>query len=320
MSTPPISTSAALEAAATSWHILEDGSSQIGRGYQRGLVRIAARKAAEMLGLPMPDVSSLSRSTPAMAWFIYQGGTAEDARRLTDHFTYPREESGLRYGLTGEQGPWLGGGLNMLQQDFAEALPDQYAQTQLHAFGGDYSAVDETMLRSKALMRQVWPEAANEVDELIRYLVVADGDSLLSGSLMTTFGAIYVNTRLAVDFLALYETLIHETGHHSLIARLGLDTFLRNPNVGGQSPLRPDVRPLSGILQASFVLIRQLDGFHRALPLLTGRDLERATLRLPAWRRRLHSGLEVLEEHGEWTPRGEALLQSMLADMHSVAA
>jgi HEXXH motif-containing protein len=120
--------------------------------------------------------------------------------------------------------------------------------------------------------------------------------------------------------LTLAEALVHETQHGKLNTLMWSDPVLRNgATVWTESPVRPDLRPLMGVLLAvhAFVPVALL---HRALledddPFCETGHFQRRYLEVLAGNRR---GLELLDELADPTPIGQRVLES-LRRLHEVS-
>jgi HEXXH motif-containing protein len=114
----------------------------------------------------------------------------------------------------------------------------------------------------------------------------------------------------------MFELILHESAHHALALREQFTRFLDNPEEVGTHALRPDPRPLRGVLHAAFVMCRIAEGLrryqdvHRAGGPLDGCPVaERRTFAL----RSLRGALALLDETAKWTRDGLALRAAMNA-------
>jgi HEXXH motif-containing protein len=135
----------------------------------------------------------------------------------------------------------------------------------------------------------------------------------LSASYREAIGTVYMT--LHPDPLTMTEALIHEFQHNKLNAALDLDPFLHNAfDELVSSPVRPDPRPLHGVLLAvhAFLPIAEL--------LLRMRDADDPLAASPRFAARLleivernHEGLGTLLAHGRPTAAGARMLAEMTA-------
>lgn len=141
----------------------------------------------------------------------------------------------------------------------------------------------------------------------------------LSASYRELPGQLYLT--LHPSTLTLAEAWVHEAQHGRLNRLLLLDPALRNGrSTWAPSPVRPDLRPLIGVLLAvhAFVPVAALHRRLRELghPLLAGPEaVERRALVL---RSNAH-GLQLLAELGEWSTAGAQLFADLQA-LHAWSA
>jgi HEXXH motif-containing protein len=138
----------------------------------------------------------------------------------------------------------------------------------------------------------------------------------LSASYREAPGLVYLT--LHPDPVTLAEALIHETQHGKLNALSFFDAVLENGHTEwAPSPVRPDLRPLMGVLLAAHAFVPVAE-FHRRLAEL-GHELTRT----PAFARRRAEvlasnarGLAVLADKARPTPLGARVLAELTA-MHA---
>jgi hypothetical protein len=173
--------------------------------------------------------------------------------------------------------------------------------------------VSRSVELSRLALSRVWPAAWVEHNTLVHYLVFAEGP-LRSATVQSTFGVVYAEVGEASDPLRMYELLLHETAHHSLALRERFTQFLKNPDAVGAHALRPDPRPLRGVLHAAFVMCRLVEGISRYRDVYpSGGPLDGCPVeeRLEFARESLRSALAVLDGAADWTVDGRALRASM---------
>lgn len=182
----------------------------------------------------------------------------------------------------------------------------------LYKFDRSFNAEDRVSLLANALqiVGDVWPEQRDFLQKAISRVVYFKAPREWSYSDTLTGGAVYFNAAFGREPLDLAECLIHEAGHHALHIKQLLLPLLKNPDVLCSSPLRPDLRPLTGLLHAAFVLRRLIEFYER---------VERCSLEIgPAQRLRLNQyrldlvqALETLERKSEFTTYGKTLFKSL---------
>ena len=158
------------------------------------------------------------------------------------------------------------------------------------------------------IVRSRFPEMAREIELGVR-LVVPVGYSEErhdSASYAEAVGTIY--SSLHPDPLIMAEALVHEHSHGKLNALSALAPLLHNPDGAFHSPLRPDPRPLSGVLLAAHALV-SIAALHQRLR--AAKDPLACT---PRAQRRFHEVVEqgrvatqTLIEDARPTPAGAAL-------------
>ena len=134
----------------------------------------------------------------------------------------------------------------------------------------------------------------------------------LSASFREAIGTVYLS--LHPNPMTMTEALVHEFQHNKLNALLELDDLLDNARTElYRSPVRPDARPLQGVLLAVHAFIPVARLYERMLE--AGDPLARA----PSFEARFRDvvrinreGLGVLREHGRWTAVGQGLLDELV--------
>jgi hypothetical protein len=161
------------------------------------------------------------------------------------------------------------------------------------------------------LLSQLWPEASSEVQSSVAVINGFVSDRVIGFTDIHSHGAVFLRT----DDIArppgyLAEEILHEASHIRFNAKLA-DTplFVDNGHVF-QSPLRPDPRPVFGVMHQVFVLARLVVFLSRAV----GEGI-REISDLDAARRNLASGLSELRAHANISADGDALLTSIEADL-----
>lgn len=169
------------------------------------------------------------------------------------------------------------------------------------------------MAEAFALIEQFMPEIADEMRLLLGAVVPVGYDEHrhLSASYLEAIGLVYLT--LHPNVMTLVEALIHEFQHNKLNLLLGLDMLLENGELPlFSSPVRPDPRPLRGVLLA-------VHAFHPIIAMYE-RMIADGGDRVPvAWvRRRIgevarvcREGCEVLLPNAKPTAMGRVLLDEI---------
>lgn len=160
-----------------------------------------------------------------------------------------------------------------------------------------------------AVIAQHMPLLADEMRLLLRHIVPAgyDAEKHQSASYLHHLGVIYLTLHPSV--MTMTEALIHEFQHNKLHALLQLDPVLANGTLPQfASPVRPDLRPLRGILLAVHAFLPVAALYRRMLA--AGDPLAKShyfAVRMAQIDAINHQGCETLRHHGQWTPVGRRL-------------
>lgn len=166
-----------------------------------------------------------------------------------------------------------------------------------------------------ALVEQFLPETFAEMRLALREVVPVgyDGERHLSASYREAIGTMYLT--LHPNVMTMTEAVVHEFQHNKMnVASYSAD-FLENAfHPLYPSPIRPDPRPLWGILLAvhAFLpvaeLYRRMRDAHHPLATLPGFDERLSDIDL-----KNHEGMEMLRAHAQFTAPGAALLGDLEA-------
>jgi hypothetical protein len=186
---------------------------------------------------------------------------------------------------------------------------------------GGHSAEEWTaVLRASLdLVAEHLPDLRQEMRFFVQSIVPVgyDAERHLSASYREAIGTLYMT--LHPSPMTMVEALVHEFSHNKLNALFELDDVLENaftPLV--RSPLRPDLRPLHGVLLAvhAFVPVARLYEKMRAAG-----DRRANPQRFAQVVRINREGTAVLREHARATAVGEGLLEELFRwDEHFAGA
>ena len=175
---------------------------------------------------------------------------------------------------------------------------------------GEWTAALRTALEP---IDEHMPELRREIGLYLQQVVPVgyDAEKHLSASYRESIGTVYLT--LHPHPMTMTEAIVHEVSHNKLNALLELDPLLENAfEPLFTSPVRPDPRPLQGILLAvhAFLPIERL--YERMIA--AGHPWSKS----PTFERRLHDiraknreGTEVLLANARPTPTGRALLDEI---------
>ncbi|MCO4760241.1 MAG: hypothetical protein KC502_01980 [Myxococcales bacterium] len=199
-----------------------------------------------------------------------------------------------------------------------EAHPDKQGNT---LSLGDKTAAEWTksLQRCWAMMARYLPHFAEEL-RLVATLIVPVGfepERHLSASYQEYIGAIYMT--LHPNDMTMVEAVIHEFQHNKINAAFNLDPLLHNAFAPlFSSPVRPDPRPLHGVILAVHAFQPVALLYERM------RDDAHAWSTQPSWTRRfdvivgkIRDGAETVLTHAEPTDAGRLFFAEMqLWDSH----
>lgn len=195
-----------------------------------------------------------------------------------------------------------------------EAHPDK-AGNPIGLGGRDLEEWLRVLGDALALIERHQPALFAEMGLLLHELVPVGyhAERHLSCSYREAIGTVYLT--LHDNVMTMAEALVHEFQHNKInCAAWSLD-FLGNAyHPLYKSPVRPDPRPLWGILLAVHAFLPVAD-LYRGM-----RDAGHPLAARADWLRRLgdidlknHEGMEMLRAHAEWLPAGRALFEELAA-------
>ena len=165
-----------------------------------------------------------------------------------------------------------------------------------------------------ALVRSVLPDLAAEMELYVQLVVPIgfDEERHLSASYQEAIGTLYLS--LHPDPMTMAEALIHEFSHGKLNALLELDPVLENAfSAFHVSPIRPDPRPLHGVLLAAHAFFPVAMLYERMLaadhPLASSPDFRR---RFSQVREIVSEAAAVLRDQARPTAIGTGVHQEIL--------
>lgn len=203
---------------------------------------------------------------------------ASDNNPLADQEAHP-EKTGNAIDLGGRE-----------TVDWSAALGDAFATIELH-----------------------YPELASEIRLVMQsyHPVGYDPERHLSASYAEAIGAAYVS--LHPDRMTLAEALIHEFCHNKINALFARDLLLENAfEPLFSSPVRPDPRPLYGVLLAVHAFVPVAELYRRMI------EAEAPEAQSPAFQARYQQivakdldGIATLRQHAKPTPTGQWCLAEL---------
>lgn len=195
-----------------------------------------------------------------------------------------------------------------------EAHPDKSGN---HVDLGGRSEAEwiRTLEESFALIERFLPGELAEMRVMLHEVIPVGYDAVrhLSASYREAVGTIYVT--LHPNVMTMTEALIHEFQHNKFNVSAYAAEYLRNAfHPRYKSPVRPDPRPLWGIMLAVHAFLPVAELYRRM------RDAGHPSAARPDFERRMneldlknHEGMEMLRAHAELTPAGDALFADLEA-------
>ena len=157
--------------------------------------------------------------------------------------------------------PWLA---DLLARMSASAPEQHYEPRQLEPLAGPNAALTRRCDRAMALIRSAWPALHTEICAHVRTLVPFSGDAFGWTNAMF-LGAIFVNGARDHSDAFMVERIVHEASHTRLYTMMLAAPMHRTDHaVRVSSPVRRDLRPVSGVFHAAFVYARLIELMARA--------------------------------------------------------
>jgi HEXXH motif-containing protein len=193
-----------------------------------------------------------------------------------------------------------------------EAHPDKEGNA-LDLGGHPAEAWASALDRALARIERHLPDLYGEMQLFVAQVVPVGwhGEKHLSASYQEVIGTVYMT--LHPSSMTLSEALIHEFSHNKLNALFELDDVLENAfSPLYASPVRPDPRPLHGVLLAVHAFLPVARLYERMIeagdPEAQGADFAK---RFADVRRINHEGAEIVLGHGKPTAAGKGLLDEI---------
>ena len=257
--------------------------------------------SAPVAALTNPPLGVARRYDPPLVGVLFMPGRVSTARH--DEWELVGIEDAFR-GLA--CGGWFAlGDANPLAH--IDAHPEKAGNT--IALGE--ASTETWMVRineARALIRGVLPDLASEHELILSCItpVGTDAERSLSASYREAIGQVYVS--LHPDPVIMAEALVHECQHNKANLLSYSDPLLQNADTFVVSPVRPDLRPLWGLLLAVHAFL-PVEAMLRELVALG--SYPTAPERLRAVRRVNREGMAVLRQEAVTTVIGARLLAGL---------
>ncbi len=261
----------------------------------------------------LPDAQQVRLVAPRlMSPLLGRSATA------TDGFSNGMESTGATFHQLTEPDPdkreaptWLSD-LDNNPLRFDEAHPDKEGNDA--DFGSEAPAAwGDSLRQALALMDSVMPALGREARLFVRQIVPVgyDAHRHLSATYQEAIGTLYLS--LHPDPMTMVEAVIHELSHTKLNALLELDPVLQNHREEAYpSPVRPDPRPLHGVLLAVHAFVPVAYLYERMMekghPLAESARFQERHTQIVAGNR---DGADVLRAHAKPTKVGAGLMDEL---------
>jgi hypothetical protein len=166
-------------------------------------------------------------------------------------------------------------------------------------------------------IKQIWPEAYQDLITLVQDIVVVDGHGIRSATVPLAFGSVFIGANCFDSPSLILELLIHETAH------LALDLQHRffPLEVGGgshtlTSPLRQGGRPPMAVMHAAYVSYRVAEVMKRKI--LTCGPSSEVCNTLEQSISDLSEALAAINGLNCWTVSGRTLLEDLKLYLSSI--
>jgi hypothetical protein len=218
------------------------------------------------------------------------------------------EEEALFWPLSA--GGWLGG-VDCNPLALFEAHPEK-SGNRLDFGGLASSSWVEALNQARALVAYAMPELAAEHAGLLKMVIPVGfhGGRSFSASYKEVIGQVYIS--YLEDRLSLAEALVHETQHNKLNLLSYTDRILED---GGQglyhSPVRPDPRPLWGILLALHAYLPVAGLYKTLIDQQHSCIHDHAKQRFSEILRGNHEAAEIIKAHARPTILGKTVIEGM---------
>lgn len=258
---------------------------------------------AGRLAVPVPEGTTILRFSRGSVVAEGRGGTRSLPLRADDGAFVELSGSGARLALVDDD-PLAG----------LEAHPDKEGNA-LDLGGRPVGQWRDALAGALGLIGEHLPSFRAEIELLLHQVVPVGFDEQrhLSASIQESIGTVYLS--LHPNRMTMAEAIVHEVSHNKLAALLELDPVLHNPrDERHASPVRPDPRPLHGVLLAVHAFL-PVAALYEAMI-----DARVEGSEHPSFRRRFaevirgnHDGARVLRAHARPTAAGRQILDEIHA-------
>lgn len=195
-----------------------------------------------------------------------------------------------------------------------EAHPDKTGN-QLDLGGAPASDWIESIAASLAVITEQLPRLRAEMDLMMHQFVPVgtDDERHLSASYRESIGTVYLT--LHPRLMTMAEAVVHEYQHNKINMLFHLDEVMSNAYWPlYDSPVRPDPRPLHGVLLAAHAFVPVAEMYRRLVasehPLSAQGGFTERFRQIIA---KNDDAMDTLTRHAEWTPTGREAYVDLLS-------
>jgi hypothetical protein len=203
-------------------------------------------------------------------------------------------------------------------EDFARAEAIRLAKEDLGIIGevdplseSDLSSAKDSVSAALYTIARYDPGMFDEIHEHIRIIKLFRGKAAMGLTDVRIMGAMLIGLPLHDINPVLYflENIVHETSHIHLNCLMAMDPLILNsPDERFASPLRPDQRPMAGVLHATYVSARISQTFSKLYLATKNRGVLQT---LAETLDETIRGLSEIRKNGKLTLHGQQLFDSM---------
>jgi len=151
---------------------------------------------------------------------------------------------------------------NLISESFLSVFGKEYSTTNSIEFEysscENYSYSRQATIKALSALEEIDEELSKEIKVIVSDILILNSNQINAGSSFFTYGLIYLKELSPNQHWTTYlEHIVHESAHLHLYSLWKNDAIVLNKSTEKfKSPLRKDLRPMSGLFHAMFVLAR----------------------------------------------------------------
>jgi hypothetical protein len=148
---------------------------------------------------------------------------------------------------------------DVVREDFERTYSTKFDTTKTTPI--EVAQLSATANRVIGILKDYDTETFGELIAILTDILFIESSSINAGSSFKSFGLVYIRKLREDQLWTTYlEHIVHEAAHLHLFALWTTDPILEPSSEPGRyrSPLRKDLRPMSGLVHAAFVLARTI--------------------------------------------------------------